>query len=92
VLSHCANSQCRKPFLRLGQGKLFLVETECEAKAVERKAPVPPYPRNVQRYWLCDRCARVWTMVHDLSRGILLVPLPPPGAGAAVAEEHIQTA
>jgi len=29
MLSRCANSQCSRPFLRLRQGKLFLVETEC---------------------------------------------------------------
>jgi hypothetical protein len=28
MLSRCANSQCSKPFLRLREGKLFLVETE----------------------------------------------------------------
>jgi hypothetical protein len=27
MLSHCANSQCSKPFLRLREAKLFLVET-----------------------------------------------------------------
>jgi len=30
----------------------------------------------VERYWLCDQCAQVWTLVHD--RGIVLVPLPAP--------------
>lgn len=28
MLSRCVNDQCCKPFLRLREGKLFLVETE----------------------------------------------------------------
>jgi len=80
MLSHCANSQCSKPFLRLGQGKLFLVETEGTAKSAELTAPRSPHapypPRRVERYWLCDRCAEVSTLVHDRHRGIVLVPRP----------------
>lgn len=89
MLSHCANSQCSKPFLRLGQGRLFLVETECVAKAGELIALPSPYtrhqPRRVQRYWLCDPCAQVWTLVHDHNHGIVLVPLPRPAVGARLA-------
>jgi hypothetical protein len=33
--------------------------------------------RHVERYWLCDQCAEVWTLVHDRKRGIVLVALPP---------------
>lgn len=32
ILSKCANPQCRKPFLRLCDGKLFLVETDRTTK------------------------------------------------------------
>ncbi len=97
MLSHCANSQCSKPFLRLRQGRLFLVETECVANPGEAmtapSSPMPPRVRRVERYWLCDECARVWTLVHDRHRGIVLVPLPRPTAGARIAaEEYRETA
>src|SRR5580658_7742708 len=39
MLSRCANSQCSRPFLRLRQGKLFLVETEFLANSRELTAP-----------------------------------------------------
>jgi hypothetical protein len=89
MLSHCANSLCGKPFLRLGQGKLFLVERASEAKAGESTEPPSPHlrlqPRQVERYWLCDQCAVVWTLVHDRKLGIVLVPLPRVAASAGMA-------
>ena len=81
MLSRCANSQCSKPFLRLGQGKLFLVErdgvTKTETPAESPSRLTRPQLRRVERYWLCDQCAHAWTLVYDRKEGILLVPLPP---------------
>jgi len=94
MLSHCANSQCVRPFVRLGQGKLFLVENEYGANPAEFITPPSPHmrkqPRRVERYWLCDQCAELWTLVHDRKQGIGLVPLLRPLAGArvAMADEH----
>jgi hypothetical protein len=98
MLSHCVNSRCTRPFLRLRQGKLFLVETEFLARSRELTAPSSPrmrlQPRRVERYWLCDECAAVWTLVHDRKQGIVLVPLsrPPVGASTAMPEEYRETA
>jgi len=98
MLSRCANSRCSRPFLRLRQGKLFLVESELVVNSRELKAPSSPrmrvQPRRVERYWLCDECAAVWTLVHDRKQGIVLMPLsrPPVGASIAVEEEYRETA
>ena len=98
MLSHCANSRCSRPFLRLRQGKLFLVETELAAESRELTTPSSAQmrlqPRRVERYWLCDECAAVWTLVHDRKQGIVLVPLsrPPVGANIATAEAYRETA
>lgn len=98
MLSHCANSRCSRPFLRLRQGKLFLVETEFVAKSKGPMAPSSPrmrvQPRRVERYWLCDECAAVWTLVHDRKQGIALMPLsrPPVGTRMALAEAYRETA
>jgi hypothetical protein len=79
MLSHCANTQCHKPFLRLREGKLFLVETERPTKAGE--PAVPPFVRArkqqrlVEHYWLCDECATQWTLVYDRENGVALAPL-----------------
>lgn len=91
MLSHCANSQCRTPFLRLQQGKLFLVETEyasqpslsLELMAHRKRKPL----RATERFWLCDCCAQVWTLLHDRSRGIVLLPLLIPAARATLRGE-----
>lgn len=97
MLSRCANSQCAKPFLRLRQGRLFLVETQCVAKLGEVKAPFSPFvrkpPRRVERYWLCDQCAEAWTLVHDRNQGIVLLPLQQPiSARLAIAPDCGETA
>ena len=79
MLSQCANEKCGKPFLRLREGKLFLVETERVAKPGE--PTVPPFvrarqaQRQVEHYWLCNECAAKWTLVYDRERGIALAPL-----------------
>lgn len=84
MLSRCANSQCSKPFLRLREGKLFLVETERLAKPGE---PAPPpfvrarrLQRHVEHYWLCDDCAAHWTLVYHRDDGVALAPLRRPAA------------
>ncbi len=98
MLSHCANSQCSRPFLRLRQGRLFLVETEFVAKSGELTALSSPHvrrrPRRVERYWLCDECAEVWTLVHDRKQGIVLVALPPQPVSSRIpmAEEYRESA
>lgn len=89
MLSHCANSQCSKPFLRLREGKLFLVETDRLVRPGE--PPSPPFirarqqQREVEHYWLCDDCAKLWTLIYDGPRGIALIPLRRPVASASVA-------
>ncbi|HEX4783983.1 MAG TPA: hypothetical protein VH350_06545 [Candidatus Sulfotelmatobacter sp.] len=89
MLSRCANSQCSKPFLKLRDGKLFLVETDRVTKSGE--AASPPFVRArqpqrcVEHYWLCDDCATQWTLVYDRERGITLSPLRRPAASAAAA-------
>jgi hypothetical protein len=98
MLSRCANPQCSRPFLRLRQGKLFLVETECATKPREQRvlasAPMRLPPRRVERYWLCDQCSQSWTLVQERNQGIALVPLrrSPTRAGVARAEECRESA
>jgi len=89
MLSQCANSQCSKPFLRLREGKLFLVETGRVNKPGESAAPAfiraRQEKRQVEHYWLCDQCAAQWTLVCDGNRGITLAPLRRPVASIAAA-------
>lgn len=84
MLSHCANSQCSKRFLRLREGKLFVVETgQPKPGEPESALRARHLNRRVERYWLCDQCAAVWTLVHDRQQGIRLAPLPRPVASVS---------
>ena len=88
---HCANTECHKPFLRLREGKLFLVETERLTKPGE--PAVPPFvrakqpARHVEHYCLCDTCAVQWTLVYDKERGVALAPLRRPITNMAAAAQ-----
>jgi hypothetical protein len=86
MLSRCANSKCGKPFLKLREGKLFLVETERVPKPGEPAAPpfvrARQQQRCVEHYWLCDDCAAEWTLVYDRANGIALIPLRKPAVSA----------
>ena len=81
MLSQCANPECGRPFLRLREGKLFLVETDRLTKPGHSVAP--PFvrarrqQRHVEHYWLCDECAARWTLVYDQDHGLALTPLAP---------------
>jgi hypothetical protein len=94
MLSRCANAQCSKPFLKLREGKLFLVETERLTKPGE--SAVPPFVRArqqqrcVEHYWLCGDCAKHWTLVYDRERGVALAALHRPAVSIppAVATSH----
>jgi len=80
MLSHCANSKCGRSFVRLAEGRLFLVESRKEGQSGDSMiAPTRHWrktPPQVERYWLCDQCAEAWTLVQDRN-GIVLLPLPP---------------
>jgi|SRR5580698_2125270 len=93
MLSRCANSQCGKPFLRLRDGKLFLVETDRVAKPGESAAPPFVRARRQQRlvehYWLCDDCAAEWTLVYDRENGVALVALRRPAVSVARAADDM---
>ena len=82
MLSHCANSQCSKPFLRLGEGRLFLVETTSTLEPPEPSGRTRPSqrkrPKRVEHFWLCDQCAPFWTLALDGNQQIKLVPLGQP--------------
>jgi hypothetical protein len=79
MVSHCANPECSKPFLKLREGKLFLVETIAVtgSAVVNARTDVPQRkpPKRVEHFWLCDDCAPSWTLIQDGNRGLALVPI-----------------
>jgi hypothetical protein len=90
MLSCCANLKCSKPFLKLREGKLFLVETERLMKPGESAAPPFVRARRQQRlvehFWLCDDCAVQYTLVYDREHGgVALAPVRRPAESIAIA-------
>lgn len=89
MLSRCANVQCAKPFLRLREGKLFLVETERLTKPGESAGPpfvrARQQQRQVEHFWLCEECAARYSLIYDRNRGVALVPLRRPTAKVSAA-------
>jgi len=89
MLSRCANVECSKPFLRLREGRLFLVETDRLTRPGESAGP--PFvrarqkQRQVEHFWLCDDCAAQFTLIYERERGVVLLPLRRPAATARAA-------
>jgi hypothetical protein len=79
MLDKCANPGCVKPFRKLEDGKLFLVEVDvAEAALSPRGAGTNKVFRHLERYWLCDLCASVVTLSFEPERGVVAIPLARP--------------
>ena len=74
MLHKCANPDCENTFRQLNQGKLFLVETG-PALASNARNWRSKLSRQVEHFWLCDRCAQLFTLSFEKGRGIMIVPL-----------------
>ncbi|HTR66007.1 MAG TPA: hypothetical protein VMH85_09545 [Terriglobales bacterium] len=82
MLHKCANPNCASPFRRLDEGKLFQVEIEPSSYAVLARGVSlrkTRTSRQVERFWLCDKCSSLLTLTFVRGRGVVAVPLP--GAG-----------
>src|SRR3954452_24796523 len=78
MLSQCANSNCGKRFLKLREGKLFLVQIQNASRSGKPASARNRQQHAVEYYWLCDECALQWTLMTDAASGIVLSPLPQP--------------
>jgi hypothetical protein len=78
VLHKCANPTCPSLFRRLSQGKLFQVEMTDSSNKPGRPLTSrrKGFLRQIERFWLCDRCSRSVTIAYEKGRGIVTVPLP----------------
>ena len=75
MLHKCANPACSSLFRTLSHGKLFLLETDRSAAAIT--AGRVRSLRRMERYWLCDSCSLLLTLIFERGRGMVTVPLPP---------------
>jgi hypothetical protein len=71
MLSKCANPECSEVFRYLHQGKIFLLSPTPEVQMATENA----CPSLYERFWLCDRCSKLMTVVWA-GTGAKLVSLP----------------
>jgi hypothetical protein len=95
MLHKCANPACGSVFRRLSHGKLFLLETETPPM-ISDAAPVTRRERSVrhvERYWLCDLCSSLLTLIFERGRGMVTIPLPARNTHVSAAHlTHFQPA
>lgn len=76
MLHKCVNLSCSNLFRRLQQGKLFQVEAHYLAtsrgSSLSRRNQLV---RQVERYWLCDKCASKMTLSFERGE-VVTVPIP----------------
>ncbi len=77
MLDKCANPGCAATFLKLRDGKLFVMEVETAYPSNGRRA------RQLQHYWLCSSCCRSMTVVAEKGDRVKVVPLPGSATRAA---------
>jgi hypothetical protein len=57
VLKKCVNPFCNRPFRRLSEGKLFVVEFP--QRLIDR---INHRVAGREHFWLCEECARIMTL------------------------------
>lgn len=91
MVSKCANPACSEIFMHLHEGKIFHLSPTPEAE----EAAGGFAPALYERFWLCERCSKLMTLVWGGSE-IKLVPLPkqptPLTASAVPETERKKTA
>ena len=71
MLAKCANPACSAPFRYLHEGKLFRLDLGAGPPSADLRIP-----RQLQYFWLCDRCARTMTLEMHAGK-VLTRPLQP---------------
>ena len=84
----CANPTCVATFEWLAGGKLFRFHRNSETTPGNAGSRRPvDNSHHVEHFWLCERCAHVYTLTYDPERDVsirLLWPVLP------AAQEHLQ--
>jgi hypothetical protein len=69
----CANPACPTAFHWLAGGKFSRFRPSEEDQITDRRPPdAPKNLHDVKHFWLCERCAHIFTLVHDAQQGIVL--------------------
>jgi hypothetical protein len=71
----CANPACASAFHWLAGGRFFRFHTgSLEPSSKDLAAQTAEASAPAKHYWLCERCAQVYTLNYDEERGVLVQP------------------
>ena len=85
----CANPSCAASFEWLAGGKLFRFARDSnEAESTSGNGASATRPHATGHFWLCERCANVYTLQYERGRGVVIRPLWPQ-LPAAENEMHL---
>jgi hypothetical protein len=69
----CANSACASTFDWLAGGKLFRFHRDHkQAPAVDGGTGDSDNSHHVEHFWLCERCAHIFTLNYEPGKGVLI--------------------
>lgn len=74
----CANPSCAASFDWLGGGRLFRFPRDLtQSSSTGSNGDSPTNPNRIGHFWLCERCANVYTLKDKPGRGVVIAPLWP---------------
>ena len=78
MLAKCANPACPVRFDRRQEGKFFYFSPAKESEGPGRdQAWTRFHLLNIEHYWLCELCARIFTLVAVDGDRVMLTPRCP---------------
>lgn len=77
MLSKCANPACSAHFLYLNKGRVFRIMRNAGSASASQLGMDPTFQerRQVEFYWLCEKCAATMTVRYRRETGIIVQPL-----------------
>jgi len=85
----CANPACPTDFHWLAGGKFFRFQPETAAEQAKQAAEQSSTSNlAAKHYWLCERCAHVFSLSYDDEKGVVLKLLWP-GGDAEESAKHL---
>jgi hypothetical protein len=71
----CANPSCPAAFHWLAGGKFFRFQMPVQPGAENAKTEATEHSHHVKHYWLCDRCASIYSLSYEELQGVVVRPL-----------------
>ena len=68
----CANPACPTAFDWMNGGKFFRFRQQEALESGPKQKDLGANLHNVEHFWLCNRCAQMFTLVYSRGQGVVL--------------------